>query len=541
MTSFKFHACTVSFENLKTEKSVSWSGFVITKEKEYYLLTTFHPLTSLLTTQQLSSLDESSTNSLPSNLLRLKLSITTLNQKDNKNKTKLISSIVIKNDSLILFKSLKLENILKDNMSMLDDQKNSCFDQSYLKFFCWFVIIRLTTESCSLDSFSFGNLKTLSNKLYTGKTVKTMSFPFGSDHTKVFQGCCSKGIVSNLIDNALIVTDARCLPGSEGGLIYNGDEFFGIILSPLYVESGQLSGFSIGCTGYEIFKSLDAELDVNSLSKKPSLYNSSNHNGRETGPMVVKIKTGSTLGSGVVCGIKFDENQSVIYIVTCNHVVVNTNLYKTLGCFFTSENNTVISSVATVIYKSKSNYFDLAILHFRLPETKGKYILSIYSPWFKKIESNAFMIRYSSNYFTCDKVNAKGHAFFDRYVPPFVSCGIISKIIKFDSTYTKTTSMAGLVHTTCNVVKGISGGALYLQEKPVFLGIIVCNIDEVQDQKVILYPNISFVLPSQLFMPAIHELLLGQSKWKSTLDEVIYDYNFQQTWKIFNASVLSKL
>ena len=541
MTSFKFHSCTVSFENLKTEKNVTWSGIIIAKEKELYLLTTFHPLTSLLTTQQLSALDDSSTNNLPTNLLRLKTSITTLNQEDNKNKSKLISSMVVYNDSSILFKSLRLENILKENMSMLDDQKNSCFDESYLRFFCWFVIIKLTTESCSLDSFSVGNSKNLSNNLYTGKTVKTMSFPFGSDHTKVFQGCCSKGIVSNLIDNTLIVTDARCLPGSEGGLIYKDKEFFGIVISPLYVESGQLSGFSIGCTGYEVFKCLDAEINVNSLSKKQSLYNNLSPSVRETGPMVVKIKTGSTLGTGVVCGIKFDESQSIIYVVTCNHVVINTDLDKTLGCFFTSENNTVISSVATVIYKSKSKYFDLAILHFRLPVTKGKYVLSSYSPWFKKIKKNTFMINYSSNYFTCDKVNAKGHAFFDRYVPPFVSCGIISKVVKFDSTNTKAKSMAGLVHTTCNVVKGISGGALYLQEKPTFLGIIVCNIDEVQDEKVILYPNISFVLPSQLFMPAIQQLLFGQSKWIITLDEISFDYNFEQTWKIFNASVLSKL
>ena len=541
MTNLKFCACSVSFENLETEKTIAWSGTVITKENALFLLTTFHPLTNLLTTEQLCSLDNNCTSSLPAKLLRLKTSITTSSQKDDKNKTKLISNMLIHNDSSFLFKSQRLENILKKNLSMLDDQKNTCFHETYLKFFSWFVIIKLTAVTCNIISDSFYSCKQVSSNLCIGKTVKTMSFPFGSDNTKVFDGCCSKGIVSNIIDDALIVTDARCLPGSEGGLIYKGDEFFGIIVSPLYIESGQLSGFSIGCTGYEVQKCLKSEFSVDYLREKYSLHNSLSLNVTKTGPMVVKVKTGLTLGTGVVCGIKFNESQSNIYIVTCNHVVLNTALYNTLGCFFTTENKTIISSVATVIYKSKSKYFDLAILYFKLPKIRGKSIISTFSSWFKEIENNTFIINYAENYSICDKVFAKGHAFFDRYVPPFVSCGVISKVVKFDSTNIKALNSAGLIHTTCNVVKGISGGALYLQDKPVFLGIVVCNVDEVQNEKVIQYPNISFILPSQLFMPSVQNLVLGQSKWISTLDEVSVDLNFNQTWNIFNENVVSKL
>lgn len=60
-----------------------------------------------------------------------------------------------------------------------------------------------------------------------------ISSPFGILSPTSFQNSISKGIVSNILGvskNHIIMTDARMLPGSEGGGIFNKNgELIGVI------------------------------------------------------------------------------------------------------------------------------------------------------------------------------------------------------------------------------------------------------------------------------------------------------------------------
>ena len=62
------------------------------------------------------------------------------------------------------------------------------------------------------------------DRLTVGASVFVVSTPFGNLSPEVFMNSVSSGIVSNLAGEKemLILTDARCIPGSEGGAIYRG-------------------------------------------------------------------------------------------------------------------------------------------------------------------------------------------------------------------------------------------------------------------------------------------------------------------------------
>ncbi len=49
-----------------------------------------------------------------------------------------------------------------------------------------------------------------------------MGTPFGTLSQDVFMNCLSTGVVSNVTGNRnqLFLTDARCIPGSEGGAVW---------------------------------------------------------------------------------------------------------------------------------------------------------------------------------------------------------------------------------------------------------------------------------------------------------------------------------
>lgn len=60
-----------------------------------------------------------------------------------------------------------------------------------------------------------------SSQNYIGDPVEIMSTPFGGLNPYVFLNSRSEGILSNMAgkNKVLLMTDARCVPGSEGGLL----------------------------------------------------------------------------------------------------------------------------------------------------------------------------------------------------------------------------------------------------------------------------------------------------------------------------------
>ncbi|GAB5367805.1 hypothetical protein AAMO2058_001262900 [Amorphochlora amoebiformis] len=68
------------------------------------------------------------------------------------------------------------------------------------------------------------------SELRRGMNLLTVSSPFGAIAHETFVNTLSSGIISTILSNGLVVSDARCFPGSQGGAVLTRDgRFIGII------------------------------------------------------------------------------------------------------------------------------------------------------------------------------------------------------------------------------------------------------------------------------------------------------------------------
>lgn len=195
------------------------------------------------------------------------------------------------------------------------------------QFLSWFAVLKapLLMDSSS-DS---GTLPwQSSSSLQKGCPVVACGSPFGSLCLDLFSSTLSRGIVSNLAgeDNAVILTDARCLPGTEGGglfVVKAADvHLIGLVVSPFGWKANEWIGLTLVCSVHLIFRNIvscmsaqdplrdvwlhPAEAGLNmsftAYESRPVKY-----------PTVCFVDSGQFWGSGVVVSPQL--------VVTCRHVV----------------------------------------------------------------------------------------------------------------------------------------------------------------------------------------------------------------------------
>lgn len=93
-------------------------------------------------------------------------------------------------------------------------------DQSLVALLPCFVLIGLEVP-VSCEPLSLPHL----HQCRIGDVSEVIATPFGDLSPEVFMNSYSKGVISNLSGSSgvLILTDARCIPGSEGGALYIKD------------------------------------------------------------------------------------------------------------------------------------------------------------------------------------------------------------------------------------------------------------------------------------------------------------------------------
>lgn len=191
------------------------------------------------------------------------------------------------------------------------------------EFLSWFAVLKADvrdTRSIPWQS---------SSSLLKGSSVVACGSPFGSLCLDLFIGTLSRGIVSNLAgeDNAVILTDARCLPGTEGGglfVVKGADDarLIGLIVSPFGWKANEWIGLTLVCSVLPIFRSIircvsfqDPLRDVWLHPEEPSLHKRATVHESEPVkyPTVCLVESGQFWGSGVVVSSQL--------VVTCRHVV----------------------------------------------------------------------------------------------------------------------------------------------------------------------------------------------------------------------------
>lgn len=164
-----------------------------------------------------------------------------------------------------------------------------------------------------------------SSSLQKGCPVVACGSPFGSLCLDLFISTLSRGIISNLTgeDNAVILTDARCLPGTEGGGVFvvegsDGVRLAGLIVSPLGWKANEWIGLTLVCSVHLIFKNVIHCTSSQNLLQDvwllPGEVSNTAHESKAVKyPTVCFVHSGLFWGSGVLV-----TNQLV---VTCRHVV----------------------------------------------------------------------------------------------------------------------------------------------------------------------------------------------------------------------------
>lgn len=196
------------------------------------------------------------------------------------------------------------------------------------QFLSWFAVLR--TDVVADSSPHAGTISwQSSSSLQKGHPVVACGSPFGSLCLDLFISTLSRGIISNLAgeDNAVILTDARCLPGTEGGGLFvmtgaGRFHFIGLIVSPFGWKATEWIGLTLVCSVQLIFRnaircmsiqdplrgvwlhSREAGLQMSTMAQKSKAVKY---------PTVCFVDSGQFWGSGVVVASQL--------VLTCRHVV----------------------------------------------------------------------------------------------------------------------------------------------------------------------------------------------------------------------------
>nr|DBA15303.1 TPA: hypothetical protein GDO54_004534 [Pyxicephalus adspersus] len=329
--------------------------------------------------------------------------------------------------------------------------------------------------------------------LVKGSTLFACGSPFGSLYPDIFLNTISKGVLSNTAGerNVVLLTDARCLPGSEGGGIFlyeNGTlHLIGIIVAPLFWKVNEWVGLTLACSIGHIINNIMKALrkaDIPVKSELAALGTGSHivdRSKRGAGPSqhmmasAVLVDSGQSWGTGVLVNAKL--------VLTCRHVVkhsskvsvkIHNAKMKSGGGNAFKKFHTVRGEV--VFSTRESSPYDIAII--RLDEE----IPGIPEPVL------------ASSYCAGEDVCIVGFGALGERCGPSITSGVLSSVISVDGDPV-------MLQTSCAVHGGSSGGPLFALQSGELLGIVASNTRD--NSTGATYPHLNFSVPVAILRAAL--------------------------------------
>lgn len=378
-------------------------------------------------------------------------------------------------------------------------------------FLSWFAFLKVPSSSTYSESLPW--LK--SDTLKKGFSVLACGSPFGGLCPDLFMNTVSKGIVSNLAgdENALILTDARCLPGTEGGGLFVSEEdrayLVGLIISPLCWKSEEWIGLTLVCSVDLILKNVLkavgsqetlTEMSLHFIRKSLQAPLTNRRSESERYPGVVLINADRLWGSGVLL------NQHLV--LTCRHLVNEKSLVTVkadLGGRFHVMSGKVLYSSAP------SSPYDIAVVELQEP------LMNIVTP------------RLARHFYPGEDVVVVGFGALGGSSGPSFTSGILSRVITHQS-------QPVMLQTTCAVHSGASGGAVVRSGTGELLGIVSSNTRDYSAK--VTYPHLNFSVPVTVLEPLLGLFAqTGNPAVFKALDSAEKDV--RKTWRL--QSLQSKL
>ncbi|XP_068183612.1 peroxisomal leader peptide-processing protease [Antennarius striatus] len=347
------------------------------------------------------------------------------------------------------------------------------------QFLSWFAVLQVAERRSHSGFIPWRS----SSYLQKGLPVVACGSPFGSLCLDLFISTLSRGIVSNLSgqDNAVILTDARCLPGTEGGGLFvvkgrNTMQLVGLIVSPFGWKAKEWIGLTLVCSVHAIFRNIVHCMNIqNPLGDawlhpggtKPHMSTAARGSEAVKYPTVCLVDSVQFWGSGVLVTPQM--------VMTCRHVV---NGKPTVTLKFHIRNRVHVC-VGDVLFSTKSSSpYDLALVQLRDSVT------------------NAVVPQMAQNFNPGDSVVVLGFGALDRSAGPSFTCGILSKSIGLNG-------QPVMLQTTCAVQAGSSGGAVVQRHSGELLGIVSSNTRDFATQ--VTYPHLNFSIPVTVFQELLRD------------------------------------
>ncbi|XP_030011358.1 peroxisomal leader peptide-processing protease [Sphaeramia orbicularis] len=355
------------------------------------------------------------------------------------------------------------------------------------QFLSWFAVLKARSlADCGPGS---GTIPWQSSScLQKGRPVLACGTPFGSFCLDLFTSSLSRGIISNLAgeDNAVILTDARCLPGTEGGglfLLKGADRvrLIGLIVSPFGWKANEWIGLSLVCSIHLIFKNIircvgtEDPLQDTVLQEREKLIHMSTaaHESQCVDfPTVCLVDSGRLWGSGVVVSPQL--------ALTCRHVVNGTSPV-TLKFHHRGRFHDVVGDV--LFSTKESSPYDLALVQMRDPAVPVAVpqLAQCFNPG--------------------EPVVVVGFGGVGRSCGPSLTRGVLSKFISCHF-------QPVMLQTTCAVQAGTSGGAVVRPWSGELLGIVSSNTRDFAAK--VTYPHLNFSIPVTVFQRVLQ--IFNQTK-----------------------------
>ncbi|XP_053188887.1 peroxisomal leader peptide-processing protease [Scomber japonicus] len=358
-------------------------------------------------------------------------------------------------------------------------------DEELLKdaqFLSWFALLK--TDVVPNSSPYTGTISwQSSSSLQKGCPVVACGSPFGSLCLDLFISTLSRGIISNLAgeDNAVILTDARCLPGTEGGGLFMMKgagrlHFIGLIVSPFGWKATEWIGLTLVCSVQLIFRNIIRCMSIQDPLRGVWLHpgerglqmcTTAQESKAVKYPTVCFVNSGQFWGSGVVVASQL--------VLTCRHVV---NGKSTVNLKF-HHRERVHDVVGDVLFFTKvSSPYDLAVVQLRdsTPEFVVPHLAQSFNPG--------------------ESVLVVGYGGLGRSCGPSLTCGILSKAINLNY-------QPVMLQTTCAVQAGASGGAVVRRGSGELLGIVSSNTRDLAAK--VTYPHLNFSIPVTVFQRLLQQ------------------------------------
>lgn len=440
-----------------------------------------------------------------------------------------------------------------------------------------FVLIQVKTPS-NYFSFKPVNLSTVrgSGRPKKGDTVFIVGTPFGCECPPVFYNSLSKGIVSNVvrINDEVIITDARCVPGCEGCPLYlkrlqcgsmNNNASYGIVLAPFCWRNGEWTGITVVSSLGYVLRSLRKLLNKN-ISSIPQhltrvLFGVLNCQDQTENPVdlivkanqdrntsdlhsdqiilrarditktalssVVMVQCGNTWGSGIVV------DAEACLIATCSHVIRDCHDTlivtegKTISRYLNSAREVRISQdspnsthhKAQVLYATKED----CPLDFALLKVKPNREFRSLKPRFRSdVTQIKSVVASKPLYKKGEEICVIGFPLFASHLNIGVSIvsGVISNVAYADN-------KPVLLQSTAAVHCGASGGAMVSMETGELLGMVTSHTKDANLSS--SFPHINFSIPADLLYKLVSAVKSGAVE--HTMQGLVSEY-MKSVWQL---------